>query len=311
MASALADPARGLLRATGERVHVSLAEWGDVEPYRKAVERSAERIGEWNPVNPHDMMARLRDTSATSYTFMVRANEVKTDPRSGARRFPLVGCINVFNLAYGRALSATLGYNAFDPYAGSGMFAEGLKLLIDIALRPTPAGLGLHRLNANVRVGNSASMGVLRSLGFRREGHARRMIWLSDGRTGPSSWWDHDMFALTREEWPPQPYGIDHPVRGVVVTGEHGDAGAVRAVAAELHGVALIDMPFEPARQLAIQAGAPVLWCAGDRADDAVQALRDAGVATRRDHEILKQLDAAATRAQIVRAALALRPSFH
>ena len=63
-----------------------------------------------------------------------------------------------------------MGYDAYDPYAGRGLFAEGLRLVVGLVLAAEPGGMGLHRLEANVQPGNTVSAGLLRSLGFQREG---------------------------------------------------------------------------------------------------------------------------------------------
>jgi len=105
----------------------------------------------------------------------------------------------------------------------------------------SPQGMGLHRLEANVRPGNSTSAGLLRSLGFRREGLVRDMLWLP-GADG-ASWRDHIVHAVTRDEWPAPAYGPHRPTRVVVlVEGLPGSGRSVLAprVAAEL-GIPLLN----------------------------------------------------------------------
>lgn len=169
----------------------------DVLPYQAAVRMSAERIGVWNPVNPDDIRWHLERQSEDHRTFLIHA----ADPEGS---HGIVGKVNVTNVVRGRFQSGVLGYDAYDPYVGRGLFADGLRQVANLAFAPSPQGMGLHRLEANVRPGNSASAGLLRSLGFRREGFVRDMLWLP-GRDG-AAWRDHVVHAVTREEWPTSAY---------------------------------------------------------------------------------------------------------
>lgn len=270
----MSEHGAALLEAQGERVHVSVASQADVKAYREAMTRSAARIGRWNPVNPDDLTHHLAAQSDKHRTFLIRANDDERIPGDAG----LVGCVNVTNVVQGRFMSATMGYNAFDPYVGRGLFREGLALVVGIALRPAPDGMGLHRVEANVRIGNDASAGTLRSLGLRRERSIRRMLWLADGLGGPSAWFDHDSFAVTREEWPAPRYAANDLPSGVVVCGPAVSAPAAVAVARELGGVALTEVTFDAALATARYAAAPIVWLAGARAEDALTALRSAGL---------------------------------
>lgn len=216
------------LTAQGDRVLVAVATQADVPAYKEAVRLSSARVGQWNPVNAGDLEWHLGRQTPEHRTFLIHA----LDP---AGSHGIVGKVNVTNVVRGRFDSGTLGYDAYDPYAGRGLFAEGLRLIIGLALSPMPHGMGLHRVEANVRPGNERSAGLLRSLGFRREGTVRRMLRL-DGPDG-QAWRDHDMHALTIEEWPGAAYRPHQPERlAVLVNGLPGSGKSTlaAALAAEL-----------------------------------------------------------------------------
>lgn len=125
----------------------------------------------------------------------------------------IVGKINVTDAVRGRFESAAMGYDAYDPYAGRGLFAEGLRLVLDLAFAQD--GMGLHRVQAVVQPGNVRSAGLLRSLGFQFEGFSPRMLWVP-GVDGQDAWQDHVSYVVLRDDWPAQPYAMS-PHRRVVV----------------------------------------------------------------------------------------------
>lgn len=222
------------LRATGERVQVGPVSEADLAPYRLAVQASADRLARWNAVDPDDLARHLRAQSDAHRTFVVRA----LDRQDG---HGIVGKINVTNVVRGRFSSATLGYDAYDPYVGRGLFAEGLRLVVDIALRAGEVGgMGLHRVEANVQPGNVRSARVLRSLGFRHEGETPRMLYLAargEGADQTVAWRDHERYAVTREEWPAPAWAPHRRARRVLIVNGQPGAGKTtlsRALAAEL-----------------------------------------------------------------------------
>lgn len=214
----------------GERVWVRTVMRTDLVPYERAVRASWDRIGQWNPVSVGDLAWHLRRQSSEHRTFLIHA----TEPDGN---HDLVGKVNVSNVIRGRFQNGTMGYDAYDPYAGRGLFAEGLKLVVDLAFAGDDRGMGLHRVEANVRPGNVRSAGVLRSLGFRREGHVRSMLLLESG-SEPASWRDHDGYAVHRDEWPAPPYAAHRPARIAAVVragpGAHRSSALAQALAAEL-----------------------------------------------------------------------------
>jgi ribosomal-protein-alanine N-acetyltransferase len=185
---------------------------GDVEPYRRAVESSRARLARWNPVDPGDLARHLARQSDGHRTFLVLAR----DDEGG---HGVVGRVNLTNVVHGRFQSGVLGYDAFDPYAGRGLFGEGLALVVGLALRPVASGgFGLHRVEANVQPGNAPSAGLLRSLGFRHEGRTPRMLLLA-GPSDGERWRDHERYAVTAEEWPAPAYQRQQHRRLVVLVG--------------------------------------------------------------------------------------------
>ncbi len=211
--------------ATGERVRVAPVTRGDLEPYRQAVETSRHRLARWNPVDPEDLERHLRFQSSGHRTFIIHALQP-----AGAHG--IVGRVNVTGVVRGRAFSAQLGYDAYDPYVGQGLFVQGLRLVVGLALAPEPLGMGMHRLEAAVQPGNVTSAGVLRSLGFRTRGDWPAYLWLPDER-GRSDWRDHLVFGIVASEWPPPAYDLAPPDPPVVALSP-GDEAIGARVAAEL-----------------------------------------------------------------------------
>jgi ribosomal-protein-alanine N-acetyltransferase len=222
------------LTAAAQRVTVRPIRREDVAPYRQAVELSRARLSRWNPVDPSDILRHLDAQSDLHRTFVVLALDTVG---AAADEHGIVGKINVTNVVRGRFQSAALGYDAYDPYAGRGLFREGLRLVVGLALTPVEhGGMGLHRVEASVQPGNVASAGVLRSLGFRHEGFTPRMLRLG-GPDGREDWRDHERFAITADEWPAEPYARQERRRLVVLVNGlpgSGKSTLATAVAEEL-----------------------------------------------------------------------------
>jgi ribosomal-protein-alanine N-acetyltransferase len=103
----------------------------------------------------------------------------------------ILGFFNISQIARGSMQSAYLGYAVGKPHAGQGYMREGIQLV----LRRAFVDLRLHRIEANIQPGNSASAALARSAGFRREGFSPRYLKIG-GR-----WRDHERWALLAEEW--------------------------------------------------------------------------------------------------------------
>lgn len=214
----------------------------DLAAYERAVRASWDRISQWNPVSTRDLAWHLGRQSPEHRTFLIHANE----PDDGADH-DLIGKVNVSNVVRGRFQNGTMGYDAYDPYVGRGLFADGLRLVVDLAFGAEERGMGLHRVEANVRPGNARSAGVLRSLGFRREGHVRSMLLMESGQE-VAQWRDHDVYAVHRGEWPAAPYAAHRPARVALLVSAPPGGGIsplAAALAAEL-GLPVLDREVVP-----------------------------------------------------------------
>ncbi len=218
---------------------------GDLPGYQRAVLRSRERLRRWNPVDPADLAHHLANQSERHRTFIIRARQIEGD-------HDIVGRVNVTNIVRGRANAAAMGYDAYDPYAGRGLFVEGLRLIVDLAFAPEPLGLGLHRLEAAVQPGNVRSAGMLRRLGFRRRGAWPSYLWLADEH-GDDAWRDHIIYGVVAEEWPSPAYP-DQGVKPVLVSlPQATEPGTARRIAVEL------GLPLYPAERICAAGGDQLL----------------------------------------------------
>ena len=217
------------LSAVGDRVEVRPPTDADTAAYVEAVTRSARRLSAFAIPDPHNFPIVLRNQSPIYRTFLVHARD--TEGEHG-----LVGRINVANVVEGAFRSATIGYDAYDPYAGRGLFAEGLTLALDIVFADPPHGMGLHRVEANIQPANTRSAGLVRSLGFVHEGFSRDFLYLP-GIDGRRDWRDHDRYTMLATDWPAVPHRVPGARRmACVVIGVPGypSGGLAPALATEL-----------------------------------------------------------------------------
>jgi ribosomal-protein-alanine N-acetyltransferase len=98
----------------------------------------------------------------------------------------LVGVINISNAVRGAFHSAYLGYYVFAGHERQGLMRQGLQAVIRHAFRK----LKLHRLEANIQPTNVASVALVRSCGFSKEGFSPRYLKIA------GMWRDHERWAL-------------------------------------------------------------------------------------------------------------------
>lgn len=167
--------------ATGQRsVIVLRAPTAADEPaFLDAVQRSRRLHGRW--VHPPS-------TQQAYATWLARAAQADHAARLVCLRATgeLAGAIVVSNIVRGALRSGYLGYYAFADFEGRGFMRAGLQALV----RQAFGALRLHRLEANIQPGNTASLALVRACGFAREGFSPRYLKIG-GR-----WRDHERWAI-------------------------------------------------------------------------------------------------------------------
>ena len=104
----------------------------------------------------------------------------------------LVGRVALDNVVRGAWQNATIGYFVDQERNGHGIGTDAVRAAVDYGFREA----GLHRVQAGVMPRNVASIRVLEKVGFRLEGVSVRYLQIN------RVWEDHNMYAITSEEWP-------------------------------------------------------------------------------------------------------------
>jgi ribosomal-protein-alanine N-acetyltransferase len=103
----------------------------------------------------------------------------------------IVGSVNLSQIFYGPFCNCYMGYAIGAPYAKQGYMAEGLHLVLKHAF----GKLKLHRVEANIQPENTASIALVKRVGFQLEGHSSRYLKIA-GR-----WRDHERWAMLKENF--------------------------------------------------------------------------------------------------------------
>lgn len=104
----------------------------------------------------------------------------------------MIGRVALGNVVWAAWQNATLGYFVAREHNGRGVATEAVANACRFAFTQ----VHLHRVQAGVMPRNTGSIRVLEKVGFRHEGFSPRYLSIN------GAWEDHEMFALTAEEWP-------------------------------------------------------------------------------------------------------------
>ncbi len=150
---------------------------------------NAEWLRPWEATSP-DPVAKQPGFRQLVRQLDREAHEGRVQPFAIETGGRLVGQIQLFGIAWGSLRSASAGYWVAESVAGQGIMPLALAAACDHAF----LGLGLHRVEVNIRPENTASLRVVEKLGFRDEGLRLRYLHI-DGE-----WRHHRSFALTSED---------------------------------------------------------------------------------------------------------------
>jgi ribosomal-protein-alanine N-acetyltransferase len=154
-------------------------EFDDCNEFLSRVKSSARLHGRWvsPPTNEEQFRSYInRMREPQNFGFFVLA------PKTG----DIAGVVNLTNVIFGAFRSGYLGYYAFAGFERQGVMRSGLTQVVRHSFR----SLKLHRLEANIQPENVASIALVRSCGFLREGFSPKYLKIG-GR-----WRDHERWAI-------------------------------------------------------------------------------------------------------------------
>jgi ribosomal-protein-alanine N-acetyltransferase len=186
-AVSFAEPA---LSVTGEGVSLRLPQMSDFEEWAALREASRSFLVPWEPIWPADDLTRtafrrrLRrytedQRNDLAYPYFIFRNEDQK----------LVGGLTLTNIRRGVAQAGSLGYWVGAPFARQGYMTRAVRALVPFAFD----ALRLHRLEAACIPSNQASIRLLESTGFTREGYGREYLCIN------GVWQDHLLFSRISE----------------------------------------------------------------------------------------------------------------
>lgn len=165
--------------------------------------RAASRqfLEPWEPTWAKDALTRkafmrrlrayaIHSNADTGYTFFVFRAEDRA----------LLGGISINDVRRGVSQSCSIGYWIGEPYARQGYMTEALTALLPFIFE----SLMLHRVEAACLPRNNPSQALLRKLGFREEGYARRYLRIN------GKWRDHVLLAMLDTD--PRPVPVAEPI---------------------------------------------------------------------------------------------------
>jgi [ribosomal protein S5]-alanine N-acetyltransferase len=149
--------------------------------------------GPWDPVRDESFYTEAGQrleldldqrswAAGSAYAFAV----LDTEP--GDR---LIGRVALSNVVRGPWQNATLGYWIDKDALGRGHATRAVQLVLRFAFEHA----GLHRVQPAIIPRNVRSVRVAEKVGFRLEGRALRYLKIN------GLWEDHDVYALTVEDW--------------------------------------------------------------------------------------------------------------
>ena len=183
------------LRIDGGLVGLRPLEAGDEAGFADLFESSAEFWAPWTPAPTRPIPVRERFRRERMRAELGAAAGTHVRLGGFLADGSLVGLFALNEVVRGVFQSAHASWQVGAQWTGRGFGTDGVRALLALAFADEPRGAGLHRVQANIMPGNTASLRVAEKVGFRKEGLAERYLRIA-GR-----WADHVMLAMTVEEW--------------------------------------------------------------------------------------------------------------
>ncbi|MCB2113476.1 MAG: GNAT family protein [Parvularculaceae bacterium] len=171
---------------------------GDFEAWAALREESRAHLTRWEP----DWTAREAESEA--YRTRLRLQERLYRAGAAVSFFVcrkddnrLIGGVTLSDIRRHTAQSAVIGYWIGAPYLRRGYGGDAVAATVEFALVES----GFNRVEAACQPGNTASLALLRKLGFREEGLARDYLHIN------GAWRDHALYSLIARDYcgAPQP----------------------------------------------------------------------------------------------------------
>ncbi|GLI25012.1 MULTISPECIES: GNAT family N-acetyltransferase [Xanthobacter] len=184
-------PAEPLPAIEGKGVYLRVPQMKDFVAWRTLRDISRGFLTPWEPLWPSDDLTR----GAFRRRLRRYARDMVTDeayPLFIFRRVDdeLVGGLTLSNVRRGVCQAASLGYWMGAPYAGQGYMRAAVTALLPVAHDV----LHLRRVEAACMPNNQASIRLLESCGFTREGYSREYLCIN------GTWEDHILFARLKSD---------------------------------------------------------------------------------------------------------------
>jgi ribosomal-protein-alanine N-acetyltransferase len=175
----------------GRDIYLRTPSQFDYDAWSDLRSKSRDFLQPWEPLWPRD------DLTRAAYRRRLRRynKDIKLD--SGYAFFifnrnneNLLGGLNISNIRRGVTQSCTLGYWIGEPFHNQGIMKSALKLVIPFIFKT----LRLHRIEAACMPSNKASISLLTSCGFEKEGFARSYLKIA------GKWEDHLLFGCINDQ---------------------------------------------------------------------------------------------------------------
>jgi ribosomal-protein-alanine N-acetyltransferase len=176
---------------TGNGVTLRVPQPGDFAEWAELRERSRAFLTPWEPTWPADDLTRSAFRRRVKrYTEDLRGDLAYAFLIFRGSDNALVGGLTLANIRRGVAQAGSVGYWVGAPFARQGYMTAAMRALLPYCF----GTLRLHRVEAACIPSNTASIRLLETTGFEREGYARAYLCINGG------WQDHLLYARLKND---------------------------------------------------------------------------------------------------------------